>query len=75
MPAIYISEYEAVVAAKKVMSERGVITNQVNHVYCDVSYQGDTLLYEVIINNGYAVLLSGTKNYTPVLAVYVNMID
>lgn len=68
----WVTEREAIMGASKAMKAYHNCDFQVNRTFHDVSEQGDTLLYEVAMSNGFSVLISGSKAYTPVLAVYKN---
>lgn len=68
-----VSVIEAKNAAVNFINKRAVdknyTTKQIDRVNTD-SYHNNTLLYEVVFEDGQAVLLSGSKSTLPVLGVY-----
>lgn len=72
MCQVKVSEYEAVMGATRALEQRGFCEFRSEQIFYDVSSQGDTLLYEVAMTNGYSVLLSGYKSCVPILAIYKN---
>ena len=65
-----VSSHEAVFCAIRAMELRDYSNFRVNRVSYDITEQGDTLMFEVGMSNGYAVLLSGVKSCIPILAIY-----
>ena len=70
-----VSEHEAVFCAIRAMETRGYENFQTKGIEYDISSRGDTLMFEVMMDNGYDVLISGVKTCIPVLAVFKNNIE
>lgn len=66
-----VTSQEAIRAAINIMRNeiQGDMNIQMQSFDCSYGENGEVLLYEVFLNNGTSVLLSGNRNCTPLLAI------